>query len=131
MKNLLSFLLFSIFLYSCGTTKDRQMTDHTAGQDTVKIANDSLDFELLVFEPEFESWLVTQPPMESYSLEYLESKNRRYVSEYNRRARSVSVYGNLYPQPINYDSFEEYGLELNYMLFMYFEFFQEKYHQQL
>lgn len=131
MKNLLSFFLFCLFLYSCGTTKDRQMTDHNTGQDTVKIANDSLDFELLVFEPDFESWLVTQPSIESYSLGYLESKNKRYVSEYNRRARAPSRYENLYPQPINYDIFEEYGLKLNYMLFMYFEFFQEKYQQQL
>lgn len=131
MKNIFYICLVGLVMYSCGSSKDRQMTDHRASNDTIKIANDSLNFELLIFEPTFDSWLAVQPPIETYSLSYLEGKNRRYVSEYNRRALSPVVYGSLYPQPINYDPFEEYGLKLNYMLFMYFEFFQEKYNQRL
>lgn len=123
--------LFSLFVYSCGTTKDRQMVNNDANNDTLRIANDSLDFELLVFESGFDVWLLRQLPIEAYNLGYLETKNQLYVNEYNRRAMSPSIYGNLYPQPINYDRSQEYGLKLNYMLFMYFKYFQEEYNQRL
>lgn len=131
MKNILYIFLFSLFVYSCGTTKDRQMTHNDANSDTLQIANDSLDFDLVVFEPGFDIWLLRQLPMEAYNLKYLESMNQRYINEYNRRAMTPSVYGHLYPQPINYDRSQEYGIKLNYMLFMYFNFFQEEYNQRL
>lgn len=131
MKNIAYVLLASLILYSCGATKDGQMSAQGATSDTIKIGNDSLDFKLLVFEPGFDTWLTRQMPIESYNVEYLKSKNRRYVNEYNRRAMSPTVYGNLYPQPINYDYRQDYGRKLNYMLFMYFEYFQQKYDQRL
>ena len=98
--------------------------------DVVEISNDSLDFKLIVFEPGFDRWLASQPPMQSFDLGYLKQKNRIYTQEYNRRALNPN-YTDLYPNKINYDPERDYGLNLNYMLYMYFEFFQEKYKQRL
>lgn len=107
------------------------MTNNSTSNDSVVIGNDSLDFELIVFEPGFDGWLITQPPKETYDLGYLKQKNIRYVREYNNRVLNPYRYGDLYPSRINYEEGIDYGLKLNYMLFMYFEFFQEKYRQRL
>lgn len=131
MKNIIYFCLIGLFVYSCGTTKNRSMTEQNTSKDRLKIGSDSLDFELIVFEPGFSSWLNTQLPPESFNLAYLENKNRLFVNEYNRRVRTSFYDIGLYPQTINYDSSQEYGMKLNYMLFMYFKFFQEKYNQKL
>lgn len=131
MKNVIYIFLAICFVYACGSTGETSMAKNDQTSDTIRIANDSLDFELLVFDTGFERWMAGRPPMESYNLSYLESKNRSYVNRYNLRARNPAVYGRLYPQPINYESDVDYGLELNYMLFNYFEFFQEKYNQRL
>lgn len=131
MKNLVYILLIVGFVFACGSTQESNMAENNGDTDTLRIANDSLDFELLVFDPGFEQWLTTQPPVEVYNQGYLESKNRQYVIQYNIRARNPSVYGMLYPQPINYEFDVDYGLELNYMLYNYFEYFQEKYNQRL
>lgn len=127
MKNILYISLTALILWSCGTAHKHQIDKKNDAP--VQIGNDDLDFKLVIFEPGFDLWLSKQPPMESYALDYLESKNRRFVNAYNLKV--LTNHGQLYPQTINYDSSVEYGLELNYKLFMYFKFFQEKYQQKL
>ena len=99
--------------------------------DTIRIANDSLEYEILIIEPGFDSWLVTQPPKGYYGLTFLESKNRSFVLDYNERVRNPQRYSSIiYPEEINYDQGTEYGLEVNYMLYNYFLYFQQKYKQR-
>ncbi|HET8809905.1 MAG TPA: DUF6146 family protein [Flavobacteriaceae bacterium] len=131
MKNSCYLLFIGLFVYACASTKDKNMDDDMAKKDTVRIANDSLDYEVIIFEPGFDTWLVTQLPIESYSTEYLEAKNRRMIAEYNRRAMNPMRYGSLYPITINYDPNVHYGKKVNYMLYNYLEYFQEKYNQRL
>jgi hypothetical protein len=104
----------------------------TASSDTIRIENEELEYEIIILEVGFKNWLVTQRPMWYYSLNLLENRNRYYVLEWNRRVQSPHLFNsNLYNQFINYDPAIEYGLEVNYKLFMYFEFFQQKYRQRL
>jgi hypothetical protein len=100
--------------------------------DTIKIENEELEYEIIILEVGFNNWLVTQRPMWYYSLNILENRNRYYVLEWNRRVQSPHLFNpNLYMQFIDYNPAIEYGLEVNYLLFMYFEFFQQKYGQRL
>lgn len=135
MKYLLFFLGISLAIYSCDASKSSMKGDSDSAMvknDTVRIANDSLEYEILIIEPGFNSWLVTQPPRGFYGLNYLENKNQLFVSEYNTRVRNPQRYiSNLYPQEINYDYNTEYGYEVNYLLYNYFVYFQQKYNQQL
>jgi len=109
---------------------DTSETDTTAS-DTVRIANDSLEYEIIIFEPGFSSWLVSQQPRGYYGQQYLEGRNKIYVGEYNSRVRSANRFAtNLYPQEIDYDYFTDYGYEVNYMLYNYFVYFQERYNQK-
>ncbi|VAV86151.1 hypothetical protein MNBD_BACTEROID02-1823, partial [hydrothermal vent metagenome] len=54
------------------------------------------------------------------------------VVEWNYRVTQPLLYNtNLYEQEINYSPHIDYGIEVNYKLFMYFKFFQQKYKQKL
>lgn len=131
MKNSYCLLFIGLFVYACASTNGKNMNDDAAKNDTVWVANDSLDYEVIIFEPGFDTWLATQLPIESYSTKYLEAKNQRMIAEYNRRAMLPMRYGSLYPITINYDPNVHYGKKVNYMLYNYLEYFQEKYDQRL
>lgn len=100
--------------------------------DTVRIVNDSLKYELIVIEPGFFSWLVIQPPRGFYAQSTLEIRNNIYVREYNMRVNnSINYDSNLYIWRIDYDPKVNYGYEVNYLLYNYFLFFQKQYSQKL
>ncbi len=137
MKNsfiILAFL-FCIIL-GCNTSK-RPITN--AGKslptqnDTIRIANDSLQYEVIIIDSGFSSWLATQAHSRGYhSQSYLETKNRIYVNEWNARVLQPQQYDpNLYEMTINYDSNIDYGYEVNYLIYNYMIYFQNAYKQNL
>lgn len=143
MRTLLAAVVFvSILAGAChsgktGTQADVKSTTQdsltgTATLDTIKIENDELEYEIIILEIGFNQWLVTQPPMNYWSLNVLQQRNRAYVFEWNQRAANPTAWNpNLYNQFIDYEPTINYGLEVNYLLYMYFEFFQQKYRQRL
>lgn len=143
MRALLAAIIFISFLAgACHSSKSGSgASDKTQSQDsltgvatldTIKIENDELEYEIIILEIGFNQWLVTQPPMNYWSLNVLEQRNRSYVFEWNQRAANPTAWNpNLYNQFIDYEPTIRYGLEVNYMLYMYFEYFQEKYRQRL
>ncbi len=135
MRYLFYFILVLIVGYSCDSSKristSNEMESNVVKNDTVRIANDELEYEILIIEPGFNQWLVSQPPMGYYGLTFLENRNAFYVLEYNRRVRSIDRSRELYPQEINYDPGTKYGLEVNYLLYNYFKYFEQTYNQKL
>lgn len=99
--------------------------------DTIHIVNKELEYEIIIIEPGFYSWLVTQPPRSFYGISYLEGRNRLYVSGYNRRVRDLQYSRIIYPQQIDYEPTVHYGLEVNYLLYNYFKFFEKTYNQKI
>lgn len=135
MKNLLVLLLLITFLYSCNSNKttlnnNSSETQNSIKNDTIHIVNDELEYEIIIFEPGFEAWLATQPPMGHYGINYLESRNRLLVLSFNNNVYK-DVTRKIYEQEINYESTTHYGLEVNYLLYNYFVFFQKTYKQKL
>ena len=103
-----------------------------AQQDTLRFegnvgSNDSVEYELIVMDPGYESFMATQKPMEFYSQSYYENWNQRYVLEWNYRYSQSLRYGGIYETYIDYSPHIDYGLELNYKLYYYFRFFEKKY----
>ena len=88
---------------------------------------DSVEYELIVLDPKFESWLVTQPPANFYTQQYYETWNQQYVTEWNHRHNNPLRYGSFYETYIDYDPHIDYGLELNYRLYSYFRFIEDEY----
>ncbi len=101
--------------------------------DTVRIANDSLKYEVIIIDPGFNSWLQSRAyPRDYYSKSYLENKNREYVSEWNSRILQPLRYSpSLYEMSINYDYNVDYGYEVNYLIYNYMIYFQNTYKQKL
>lgn len=92
MKNLVFIVVFGLILYSCSGSKKMTSSSTRASvteNDTVRIANDSLDYEIIIIEPGFNSWLVTQPPRGFRSQTYLETHNQQDVAVYNSRVHDM------------------------------------------
>jgi len=131
--NTFAIICLLLFIASCSTTKNtRELNTTTVSKpDTLRIANDSLSYEIIILEIGFTNWLVTQPPESYYTTTFLERKNRFYVAEFNRRVLDINRSRDLYPQQINYEFNVHYGKEVNYLLYNYFVYFEEKYNQKL
>jgi hypothetical protein len=91
------------------------------------VGTDSAQYELIITDVKFESYLLTQPPAEYYSKEYYKTWNFRYVTEWNNRYHNPTQYGTFYETEINYSPHIDYGLKLNYKLYYYFLFIEKEY----
>ena len=99
--------------------------------DTIRIANDELEYEVIIIDAGFTSWYNSYAkPRGFYSQSYLEARNRIWVLEWNLRAKNPQ-FMDLYFLPIDYQSNINYGYEVNYMLYNYLVYFQLTNKQQL
>lgn len=139
MKKILSAFVILLTIVACSTTSKNTVavnpSDKTniAVNDTVRIANDSLEYEVIIIDNGFSTWLAsTALPRNYYSLSYLENKNYLYVTEWNNRVLQPQRYSpNLYEMTIDYRPTIHYGYEVNYLIYNYMIYFQNTYKQKL
>ncbi|WP_395057315.1 DUF6146 family protein [Flavobacterium sp.] len=134
MKHLSIFGLILICIVSCNTKNIvAKSAPNPIKGDTLRIANEALEYEVTIIDGGFTSWLNSRAfPRNYHSESYLENKNRIYVSEWNNRASQPMRYDSkLYEIQINYDSNIHYGYEVNYLIYNYMIYFQNTYKQQL
>ncbi|APG59657.1 DUF6146 family protein [Christiangramia salexigens] len=134
MKNIIYIILISLFVYSCGSSGNKIFSSDKSANtnnDTVRIANDSLEYEIIIIEPGFNLFINSNAkPRGYYSQSYLENKNQNLVREYNQRVNQPNRYNpNLYLNEINYEYGTDYGYEVNYLLYNYFVYFSRQYNQ--
>jgi hypothetical protein len=108
-----------------------QTGEEIVENDTVRIANDSLEYEIIIIDPGFSYFLNSLARPEGfYSQDYLENKNRFLVTDYNNRVLHPQRYNpNIYEMQINYDPNIDYGYDVNYKLYNYFVYLSRKYKQ--
>lgn len=137
MKNLIYiFAVFYFILTSCSSSKPNLATadkNVVSKNDTIRIANDELHYEVIIIDVGFNTWLNSRAyPRNYHTQSFLEGKNRLYVSEWNNRASQPQRYpSNLYEMTINYDSNVNYGYEVNYLIYNYMIYFQNTFKQKL
>ena len=135
MKNNAAAFVILILICCCSQKKSlvpEKSSEVSLTKDTIRIANDSLEYEVIIIEPGFEAWLTTQKPRNYYSLLYLENRNIRFVTEWNNRVEQPYRYDPIfYEMRIDYFMHIHYGYEVNYLLYHYFLFFQSRYKQRL
>lgn len=130
MKKIIAPLILLVVLASCHFDKNivekAKTPDKPKAADQVRIANDSLEYEVIIIDPGFSSWLAsTAKPRKFYSESYLEGRNQVYVNEWNRRANQPQQYSpSLYEMRIDYDPRIHYGYEVNYLIYNYMVYFQ-------
>ena len=138
MRNLMPIILILLLISSCKTPQSTQpkaneREESLVENDTVVINSNENTYEIIVIEPGFNGWLAsTARPEGYYSQSFMEGRNRIYVNEWNRRVNQpLNFSPSLYDLPIDYNSNEDYGYELNYKLYNYFIYFQLTYKQRL
>ena len=140
-------LIVACAINACKTTQDSAECDTDAIEvsdreklafeqqqnDTINIASDSTEYQIIIIDPGFNTWLLSiARPEGYYSQTYLENRNQIYVMNWNQRAmQPLRFGGDLYQMQIDYDPGIDYGYEVNYKLYNYFIFFQRKYNQRL
>lgn len=136
MKNIIYLSIILLIIIGCTTSKSSVASKDTPkkeSNDTIKIVNEELKYEVIIIEPGFDYWLQsTAYPRGYHSQTFLESKNNIYVSEWNYRVRQPQNYlPNLYEMTIDYNPNTDYGYEVNYLIYNYMIYFQNKYNQKL
>lgn len=139
MKNCLYILVLLFTIIACSTASKSSVAANSvpapkvAVNDTVRIANDSLEYEVIIIDNGFSTWLASMAlPRNYYSLSYLENKNNLYVIEWNNRVLQPQRYNpNLYEMTIDYRPTIHYGYEVNYLIYNYMIYFQNTYKQKL
>ncbi len=136
MKNVALILLICFGVIGCNTPKKlASNSDETyvSEQDTVKIANEELEYEIIIIDPGFNTWLETRArPKGYYSQKFMETRNYIMVTEWNNRVLQPMRYSpRLYELQIDYDPKIDYGYEVNYKLYNYFIYFQLQNNQKL
>lgn len=124
---LLGLFILSILIASCSSSTLKSSLKMK--EKPVVIANDSLEYEIIIFDIGFTLYLNSVArPMNYYSQNYLENKNNIYVTNWNMRALNPSRFdSSIFENVIEYNPQVNYGLEVNYKLFNYFQFAQQKY----
>lgn len=130
-KILYSFLVLLFIVCACSIPKAKQ--NSALKEEPVVIKNDSLEYEIIIIDPGFNNYLATVArPVGFYSQMFLETRNRQYVSVWNFRVNNPSLFNpNIYENIVEYDPHINYGYDVNYKLFNYFEFAQQKYRMRL
>lgn len=132
LKYLFIWILLISLVFSCQSNKNFSTENkQKLTSDTIRIANEEIEYEVIIIDGGFTTWFNTfAKPREFYTQDFLESRNRFWVLEWNNRARDPRLI-NLYDMQINYETNINYGFEVNYMLYNYLVYFQMTNKQQL
>ncbi|MCW2120091.1 DUF6146 family protein [Flavobacterium sp. 7A] len=132
------FLLFGLVLLlhiSCTSTKTvvSPILSNKPINDTVKIVNDSLQYEVIIIDNGYSTWLNSRAlPRNYHSQQFLEIKNQFYINEWNNRVLQPQRFDpHLYEMNINYNPTINYGYEVNYLIYNYMIYFQNTFKQKL
>ena len=91
--------------------------------------NEEDEYDIIVMDTQYDYFLKSMAkPMNFYSEEYYRNKNMQYVSEWNIRVSQPFRYDpNFYSMRIDYNPAVNYGLNLEYKLYNFFQFIKWKY----
>lgn len=124
MKKYYIIAITLFLLVSCGTTKNATYNKKSVKNDTIRIANDELQYEVIIIDAGFNGWLATYAkPRNYYTQNYMEQRNRVWVSQWNQNV-IAGPRKDLFEMTIDYNTTTDYGYEVNYLLYNYLTYFQ-------
>lgn len=95
-------------------------------EEVVEEKNDTLEYELVIFDPAFEDWFQrVRRPKSFYEESYLKRWNEELVHQWNNPGH-IPVRRECMPETyLEYDKDADYGMELEYRLFYFFRYMHE------
>lgn len=129
MKNLICSTFIFLILLGCSSSNSsnvmkfsKEENDKPILNDTIKIENDALEYEVIIIDAGFSSWFNSYAkPRSYYSQQYLEARNRDWVLGWNNKFYQGNK---LFDMSIDYQSNIDYGYEVNYLIYNYLTYFQ-------
>ena len=107
-----------------------QTTSRSPHANIVDAENEE-EHELIILDPGYNQWAVTNAkPIGYYSPQYYRQWNQRYVQSWNALAQQAARYSSTdfpFENQIDYDIATDYGVELDYELFTYFQYVAARY----
>lgn len=96
-------------------------------ENTEPEKEDTIEYELTIFDPGFERWFTrTAKPMSFYNEDQLARWNRNLTQQWNSMLGSSWLRDCMPNSYIDYRPNIDYGKELNYQLFYYFRYVHER-----
>lgn len=90
------------------------------------------EYEATVIAPGFDSFVATQPSKQFFTESSLKAKNILMAAEWNTRYRNPRQYdAKIYEAAVDYDQNTEYGLDVEYTLYMFFRFMEKEHNMSL
>ena len=132
LKQLFAILIVGFLFYACGSQSIENKKNQK--EAPVRIANDSLAYEIIIIDPGFTAYLNTiAQPEGFYNQSYLEARNRVWVSYMeSKSSKSDGNFDKMFMKTtLRTLPTVDYGYEVNYKLFNYFLFAQRKYKMTL
>ncbi|MFP4470185.1 MAG: DUF6146 family protein [Bacteroidales bacterium] len=122
------FVLAMIFLTGMFQVSAQEAEPKKALPDTLQVSgNDTTEYELIVSDPGFHSWFLTNArPKWYHEKPFYEMKNRFFVTAWNDSVTQTMARPP-YEYYIDYNPQIDYGLDLNYKLYWYFKYVEAKY----
>ncbi|WP_374442051.1 DUF6146 family protein [Epilithonimonas sp.] len=127
MKNLIIILIISGFIWSCASNPKHLPEDSKPGLSAQKKADSADEWEITVFDTDYETFVATRAqPKSMFTESGLKSRNQLLVTEWNNRFFS-GINPNFYEVAIDYDVNEKYGFDFEYRLYQFFAYCNWKY----
>lgn len=96
---------------------------------SITTKREKITYEATVPDAGFTTFLCSQPSKEFYSENMLKEKNRQSVINWNTRCKNPLVYDStIYESAIDYDPQTNYGIDIEYILYMFFRFMEQKHY---
>lgn len=109
-----------LLVVMCGCSSQKDIV--RIAQANRQTLRDKTEYELIVFDPEFETWFMTNfSPAKDHSNEYYQSWNNQYVSDWNYHYMAGHM-PKVFENYIDYDFTIDYGINLNRELYYYFRY---------
>jgi hypothetical protein len=127
MKNIIVIAILSAFIWSCSTSSKPKSEDQKPSIATQKKTDSADEWEITVFDAEYENFVSTRAqPKSMFTESSLKSRNTILVNEWNSRFYS-GINRNFYEVAIDYDPKENYGLDFEYRMYQFFAYCNWKY----
>lgn len=127
MKNLFFIIIISGFVWSCASGSGKTAKDSRPNLSTQKKSDSADEWEVTVFDTEYETFVATRAqPKSMFTESSLKARNQMLVTEWNSRFFS-RVNPNFYEVAIDYNVNENYGFDFEYRLYQFFAYCNWKY----
>ncbi|TVR40054.1 MAG: hypothetical protein EA394_08860 [Bacteroidia bacterium] len=132
MERFIKFFILSGFFMFTGSfvfsALEREITADTLNlKEAVVEENDTIEYELIIFDPRFSHWYVRESrPIGHYNQSYLERWNKILTDQWNQlyhTSRRRDCVPEVY---LEYDPDIDYGMKFNHQLFYYFKYMHER-----